>query len=75
MKNVIQTILLVINIVFLVLTLAFGAIGIYEQITSPAVIENLLKKIHIPLTYSQFLIIGLVCVAIMIATYILRKML
>ena len=38
----------------------------------PAGAEALLKKLRIPLTYNQVLIIGFVCIVLMIVTYILK---
>ena len=53
-------------------TVLFSIFGIYEQIMGPADAEKLLKKLHIPLTYNQVLIIAFVFLALMIISYILR---
>ena len=45
MKTFINTVLLVANIISWVVVVLFGAIGIYEQITGPAGVEKLLKKL------------------------------
>ncbi len=67
-----KTVLLIVNIISFVVTVAFGVFGVYEQIMGPADAEKLLKKLHIPLSYNQTLIIGFVFLALMIITYILR---
>lgn len=72
MTSFIDTILLVINIISFAVTVLFSIFGIYEQIMGPADAEKLLKKLHIPLTYNQVLIIAFVFLALMIISYILR---
>ncbi len=72
MITFINIILLIINIISFIITLLFSIFGIYEQIMGPADAEKLLKNLHIPLNYNQVLIIGFVCLAIMIFSYILR---
>ena len=64
--------LLILNIISFAATVLFAIFGIYEQIMGPADAEKLLKKLHIPLSYNQALIIGFVCLALMIVSYILR---
>lgn len=65
-------VLLIINIISFIFTVLFGMFGIYEQIMGPADAERLLKRLHIPFSYNQILIIGFVCVALTIIVYILR---
>ena len=72
MTSFIDSILLVINIISFAVTVLFSIFGIYEQIMGPADAEKLLKKLHIPLTYNQVLIIAFVFLALMIISYILR---
>ena len=72
MTQLINTILIIANVVFLGITILFGIFGIYEQIMGPADAEKLLKKLHIPLNYSQILIVGFISLVLMIITYILR---
>ncbi len=67
----INTLLLIVNIISLAATAFFAIFGVYEQIMGPADAEKLLKKLHIPLSYNQALIIGFICVALMIISYIL----
>lgn len=72
MKGFFNILLLILNIISFAATVLFAIFGIYEQIMGPADAEKLLKKLHIPLSYNQALIIGLVCLALMIVSYILR---
>ena len=68
----ISIILLIVNIISFAATVLYAIFGVYEQIMVPADAEKLLKKLHIPLTYNQALIIGFVCLALMFVSYILR---
>ena len=72
MTAFINTILLIINIISFAATVLFAIFGVYELIMGPADAEKLLKKLHIPLSYNQALIIGFVCLVLMIVSYILR---
>lgn len=72
MTTFINIILLIVNVISFVITVLFGVYGIYEQTMGPSDAEKLLKKLHIPLSYNQVLIIGFVCLALIIITYILR---
>ena len=72
MTSFLNTILLIVNIFSFVVTVLFAIFGIYEQIMGPADAEKLLKKLHIPLSYNQALMLGFACLALMIVSYILR---
>ena len=72
MTEFVNTILLIVNIIFFAVTVLFAIFGVYEEIMGPAYAEKLLKKLHIPLSYNQVLIIGFVCLALMIVCYFLR---
>ena len=72
MTAFINAILLIINAISFGATVLFSIFGIYEQIMGPAGAEKLLKKLQIPLSYNQVLIIGFACIVLMIASYILR---
>lgn len=72
MTTFINTILLIVNIISFAATVLFVIFGVYEQIMGPADAEKLLKKLRIPLSYNQALIIGFVCLTLMIVSYILR---
>ena len=71
MTALINVFLLIINVISFAATVLFAIFGIYEQVMGPADAEKLLKKLHIPLSYNQALIIGFVCLALMIVSYIL----
>lgn len=73
MKSIIGSVLLVINIISFVCVLIFGIFGIVEYLLGPAETEKWIKKLNIPLSYNQVLFIGFICLAIMIITYIIRK--
>ena len=72
MTAFINAFLLIINVISFAATVLFAIFGIYEQIMGPADAEKLLKKLHIPLSYNQTLIIGFACLALLIISYILR---
>lgn len=74
MTAFVNIVLLIVNIISFVITALFGVFGIYEQIMGPADAKKLLKKLHIPLSYNQTLIIWFVCLALLIITYILRDL-
>ena len=73
MTAFINTILMIVNIISFFATVLFSIFGVYEEIMGPANAEKLLKKLHIPLSHNQVLIIGLICIALMLVSYILRK--
>ena len=73
MTSFINVFLLIIHVTSFATTVLFAIFGIYEQIMGPADAEKLLKKLHIPLSYNQTLIIGFACLALMIISYILRE--
>lgn len=62
----------IIDSIFLVLCVVFGFLGIYEQIMGLPNTERLLKKLHIPLSYNQVIMISFTILALMIITYVLR---
>ena len=72
MTAFINIILLIVNIISFAATVLFAIFGVYEQIMGPADAEKLLKKLHISLSYNQAIIVGFVCLALMIVSYILR---
>ena len=73
MIKFINAVLLIINIISCVVAALVGIFGIIEQIVGAGCAERLLKKFNIPLSYRQIFFIGLVSVALMIITYILRR--
>ena len=72
MRAFINIFLLIANVFSFVVTILFAIFGIYEQIMGPADAEKLLKKLNIPLSYNQTLIIGFTCIALTIITYLVR---
>ena len=73
MTAFVNTVLLILEIISLIFTSIFAILGIYDYIVGPAGIQKLFEKLHIPLSYNQFLIIGLVCMAVMFTTHFIRK--
>ena len=55
-----QCIVLVVNIISFVISAAFMIFYIYEQISGTDNAKQLLKKLHIPLSYKTVFIIGYV---------------
>ena len=72
MKLFINIIMQIVSIISYSATALFALFGIYELIMCPADAEKLLKKLHIPLTYNQTLIIGFIFVILAIAWYIIK---
>lgn len=72
MRAFINIFLLIANVFSFVVTILFAIFGIYEQIMGPADAAKLLKKLNIPLSYKQVLIIGFTCLALTIITYLVR---
>lgn len=72
MQLFINIIMQIVSIISYLATALFALFGIYELIMGPADAEKLLKKLHIPLTYNQTLIIGFIFVILAIAGYIIK---
>lgn len=72
MMRFINIALLIVEIVSFVITILFVIFGIYEQLMGPADAEKILKKLHVPLTYNQVLIIGIICITLMLSAHIFR---
>lgn len=72
MKLFINIIMQIVSIISYLATALFALFGIYELIMGPADAEKLLKKLHIPLTYNQTLIIEFIFVILAIAWYIIK---
>ena len=71
MKDFVNILLIIVKILALSIAVPFSAFGIYEQIVGPVNAEKLLQKLHIPLNYTQTIIIGFVSVVIIIIVHIL----
>ncbi len=73
MKDFAKGILLLINILSFIGVAFFGVIGIFEQLIGPIFVDNLMETLNFSLTYNQFYLIGLSCLAVMIISYFIRK--
>lgn len=73
MKDFAKGILLLINILSFFGVAIFGVIGIFEQLIGPIFVDNLMETLNFSLTYNQFYLIGLSCLAVMIISYFIRK--
>ena len=72
-REFLNIILLIINIVSFVLVLLFGASGIIYELFGPANYEKILQKLKIPWSFERIWLFMFVCLIILIITYILRK--
>ena len=68
-----KSLIFVINIISFICVCIFTILGLYEQIVGPAGLEKLFKKLNFPLGYNGFLVAGIICLAIMIISYYIRK--
>ena len=73
MKEFLNIILSIINIVSFVLVLLFGTSGIIYELFGPANYEKILQELKIPWSFERIWLFMFVCLIIMIITYILRK--
>ena len=73
MKSALRIVLLIINRISFVLVFLCGISGIVEQLLGPGNYEKMLKKLKIPLSYEQWWLFMLVCLIVLIITYILIK--
>ena len=72
-REFLNIILLIINIISFVLVLLFGASGIIYELFGPANYEKILQKLKIPWSFERIWLFMFVCLIILIITYILRK--
>ena len=72
MNSAVNAILLILNVIFFAVIALLVPFSIYEQIMGPADAKKLLKKLHIPLSYNQVLIIWFVCIAMSAIIWFLR---
>ena len=73
MNSFLNMFLIITKIVSMIIFIVFVPFGIYEYIMGPEDLKKLLKKLNIPLTYNQFLIIGFICVAVFFASLLLHE--
>lgn len=72
MTAFIDIMLLIVIIITLIVTVLFTLFGLYEQFMGPADAEKLLKKMHIPLSYNQAFVIGMVCAVLLALSFGLK---
>ena len=73
MRDVIRIALLVINTISFILVALFGVTGIIYEILGPAGYEKILAKLKIPWSFDHIWTFMIICLAILIITYFLRK--
>lgn len=73
MMNFIKWLLNISCMIFFILVLAFIAFGIVDELFGPAQANRLLERLNIPLSYSQIIILGLICLVICMTLYYLRR--
>ena len=71
MMSVFDIVLLVVYIVLMPPMALLIVFGIYDYIKGTSDAEKLLKKLRIPLSYKQILIITFVCAVLMTVIYLL----
>lgn len=69
MNGFVNVLLRILFVISAIGTGLFTAFGLYEQIVGSAKLEELFKKLHIPLSFNQYFIIGIICMAIAYFTY------
>ena len=72
MTTFIHAALLIVIIITLVFNIFVFIIGIYAEIMGIADANKLLKKWRIPLNYKQIEIIGLICIVLCCAAFIIK---
>ena len=63
----------IVTIISFAISVLYSIFGIYDQIMGSASTEKLLKKLHIPFSYTQIIIIGCVSIVIMFICIALRE--
>lgn len=59
-------------IVSFAISMVFVVFGLYEEIFGPVKAKELLRRLHIPLSYNLVFAIGLICVISALLLYLLR---
>lgn len=73
MMHFFKTVLMIINIISFIAVVAFGVFGVVEYILGSKGAENSLQKIGVTWGYNKVLLVGFICLAIMIISFIARK--
>jgi len=71
MTPFVNAIFVVANVISSFFVIILGVFGVYEQIMGPDDAEKLLRKLRIPLSYKQVLIIWFAGLFFMIVVYII----
>ena len=72
MKSIVTIVLLIINLISFAVLFLCSAVLITAEFTGVPEVEKMLKKIHIYITYDQFVKIGFIAMTIVIISFILR---
>ena len=72
-KKILNTFLLIINIISFVLVFLFGVSGIIYELFGAANYEKMLAKRNIPFSFERIWLFMFLCLIILIITYIVRK--
>jgi cytochrome c oxidase assembly factor CtaG len=73
MRNILRNTLLAINIISFGLVAIFGFTGIIYELFGPASYDKMLERLNIPWRFEQIWTFSLICLVVLIITYIMRK--
>ena len=75
MKMIINFILLLVCVVSSLILVSYSILGVHHEIFGAENTSKLLEILHIPLSYNQTIGVGFISLAVMLVTYIIRKIL
>jgi hypothetical protein len=73
MKNFIEKLLFVINVILFICLMVFGLFGLINRMLSPARARQLLQDSIVPLSYNQVIAIGTLCLVAAFSLYFARR--
>jgi ABC-type dipeptide/oligopeptide/nickel transport system permease component len=73
MREIIKKSVLIINVLSLTFVFIFFIFGLIENIFGAPGLDNLLKRLNIPMNSDSVLLFSIISIAIMIVSYILLK--
>ena len=73
MREIIKKSVLIINVISLTFVFIFFIFGLIENIFGAPGLDNLLKRLNIPMNSDSVLLFSIISIAIMIVSYILLK--
>lgn len=73
MREIIKKSVLIINVLSLTFVFIFFIFGLIENIFGSPGLDNLLKRLNIPMNSDSVLLFSIISIAIMIVSYILLK--